>query len=853
MSKSRSLVQNEKHTPPPINHLLVIGIDEYEHLPNLFNAVRDAKAFVEVLCSKYEFDRSLTQTLFNHSATRRNITLALSQYVRKLTDRDNIVIYFSGHGYFERELNEGYWIPSDGELGHTDSYLSNQRIATYLNAIKSNHIFLVVDSCFSGALFKERYTYQPILDEKIPSRWALTSGRMEPVMDGKPGDHSPFADNILFFLKNNQKERFSILQLVENVKQGTAFNAEQIPRGEPLQGVGHKGGVFFFRLKSNEESDWTAAQASNTIDSYQTFIQKYPASTHQEQAKAQLHHLEEIKAWKQVSKENSIKGYQQFVLAFPQSPNLAFAQKRLHVLKEKQAWEIANAQKTPEAFLQFRRDFPNSPNAAKALELINILEEEKLWRKALRRDTIVAYEKYLDKYPMGKYANDAHNFIEYLIKDFENSTGGTLADKDNLPTEEIKAIDPPQERQNPKITINRDARQSNGILTSRAFSWKGIMDQILKIKSFLPNRQRLFLRLIWILGLPFGILLLMNWAVNQFKIFEVLTEGRIEFREDYDNLKEQVDGVEKALNVRGIGLQDSINVLSELGSGKIRGEWERRVKDSSLVGWVDLGKQIDNVRKRYNLLARVRKGLNIQMDKLCKDYHLQVETAGGPDVIVDDLALRMTVEGIKEDFEKICNRVHGMDKAKEECSKKCPLMYTNGSSGTTSDSEEKTTSSITDEDEDDLGDQSGSLTYYGIDLKGEYWKDFKQVIFIGDNCFKALYEKTNKWGIYPREEINGKRYFFSSKNESVAFDEVSKYHNGVVKAIRGNEHYFITNKGRLIEAKVNEGEPKIRFSWVEQEFGSTCPGYGGAVIMGTSDTIYISKSGVYRQTPPCSN
>ena len=356
------------------------------------------------------------------------------------------------------------------------------------------------------------------------------------------------------------------------------------------------------------------------------------------------------------------------------------------------------------------------------------------------------------------------------------------------------------------------------------------------------------------LVLLFGVIyFFMNNKDSISNLFSFFPKENIEFREDYDNLKEQVDGVEKALNVRGIGLQDSINVLSELRSGKIRGEWERRVKDSSLVGWVDLGKQIDNVRKRYNLLASIRNRLNTQMDKLCKDYNKQVETAGGPDVVANDQAARMTVEGFKEDFEKICNRVHGMDKAKEECPKKCPLMYTNGSSGTTSDSEEKTTSSITDEDEDDLDDQSGSLTYYGIDKSDEYWGQFQQVIYLGDNCFKALHEKTNKWGIYPREEINGKRYFFSSKNESVAFDDVSKYHNGVVKAIRGNEHYFITNKGRVIEAKVNEGEPKIRFSWVEQEFGSTCPGYGVAVIMSTSDTIYISKSGVYREIPPCPN
>lgn len=59
------------------NHLLLIGIDEYQYVGRLNNAVRDAQAFEQVLLNKYQFDPKHVRRLFNQDATRPGIAAAL--------------------------------------------------------------------------------------------------------------------------------------------------------------------------------------------------------------------------------------------------------------------------------------------------------------------------------------------------------------------------------------------------------------------------------------------------------------------------------------------------------------------------------------------------------------------------------------------------------------------------------------------------------------------------------------------------------------------------------------------------------------------------------------------------------
>jgi len=60
----------EQENKQRTNHLLIIGIDDYQNgITPLNNAVRDAKMFSEILLKQYQFEAKNVTTLFNENAT----------------------------------------------------------------------------------------------------------------------------------------------------------------------------------------------------------------------------------------------------------------------------------------------------------------------------------------------------------------------------------------------------------------------------------------------------------------------------------------------------------------------------------------------------------------------------------------------------------------------------------------------------------------------------------------------------------------------------------------------------------------------------------------------------------------
>jgi len=77
------------------SYAVVIGINQYQHLPKLSGAVRDGERIQEVLKER-GFE---VKAFFNKKATRQNILEYLRDDLSNLVERDDrVVIYFAGHG-----------------------------------------------------------------------------------------------------------------------------------------------------------------------------------------------------------------------------------------------------------------------------------------------------------------------------------------------------------------------------------------------------------------------------------------------------------------------------------------------------------------------------------------------------------------------------------------------------------------------------------------------------------------------------------------------------------------------------------------------------------------------------------
>lgn len=238
-------------------HALVIGNNNYPNLPTLKTAVNDARTTAEVLKSKYGFRTTLLE-----NATRYEILSALNTLRESLTEDDNLLIYYAGHGELDHNDLQGYWLPVDAESENPANWISNRAISEILNATAARHVMVVADSCYSGAMSRSSIAR---LGKSLPedkrrkwlktmaktrSRTVLTSGGVKPVLDSGGGNHSAFAKAFLQALNSNKGilEGFRIYgQIANQVRQAAArLQIEQVPRYSPIRHAGHAAGEFLF-------------------------------------------------------------------------------------------------------------------------------------------------------------------------------------------------------------------------------------------------------------------------------------------------------------------------------------------------------------------------------------------------------------------------------------------------------------------------------------------------------------------------------------------------------------------------------------------------------------------------------
>ncbi len=94
-------------------------------------AVNDARSLAEILESKYGYSTTL---LLN--VDRYEILKALNGYLKKLTEKDNFLIYYAGHGELDTKNQRGYWLPVDAERDSNVNWIPSYAITDILNNMK---------------------------------------------------------------------------------------------------------------------------------------------------------------------------------------------------------------------------------------------------------------------------------------------------------------------------------------------------------------------------------------------------------------------------------------------------------------------------------------------------------------------------------------------------------------------------------------------------------------------------------------------------------------------------------------------------------------------------------------------
>lgn len=241
-------------------HALIIGNNSYNNFPVLDTAINDAREAEKVLREKYGFS---TRLLID--ANRYEILSVLNELRDQLTEKDNLLIYYAGHGELDQPNTRGHWIPVDADRENSANWISNISITDIINAMTAKHILVVADSCYSGSM---SLASVPRLDEepedvdakiklkwlkvmaKVRSRTVLTSGGLQPVLDQGTGNHSVFANAFLTSLKNNTGilEAYKLYRDVfTEVRQSASkYGVDQQPEYSAIKHGGHEAGEFIF-------------------------------------------------------------------------------------------------------------------------------------------------------------------------------------------------------------------------------------------------------------------------------------------------------------------------------------------------------------------------------------------------------------------------------------------------------------------------------------------------------------------------------------------------------------------------------------------------------------------------------
>jgi hypothetical protein len=139
---------------------VVVGVNTYTNLPHLKYAVKDARAFNDLLL---ENNLSLPENIFlvtDKQANIANLRTVLGTKLKQKAGKDDLVIiYFAGHGATERDSRspdgdgiEKYLLPYDADPNNLyATALPMREISHILNRINSDRLIFIADACYSGA------------------------------------------------------------------------------------------------------------------------------------------------------------------------------------------------------------------------------------------------------------------------------------------------------------------------------------------------------------------------------------------------------------------------------------------------------------------------------------------------------------------------------------------------------------------------------------------------------------------------------------------------------------------------------------------------------------------------------
>lgn len=268
----------------------------------------EVKAIGALLQSDYGF-----QPHYIKNPSKADIKNEIAKWNARVRPNDQVLYFFSTHGYYDATADEGFLVPHNGKLRDTygDTWLSYAELGRRVTKCRSKHVLLALDACYSGA-FGDRFKGEPggtpweadadCADQveralAYPTRLYFTSGSKEQRTPAR----SLFARRWLTALRQGQEKGVVRMRDLRY-----HMGSIETPKPEDGSFTGHGDGGFVFvhrsacqgrgAVSSNTDGGevqlWAQAQQLNTVEAYAFYLQMYPNGRYRAQAQAKINQFE---------------------------------------------------------------------------------------------------------------------------------------------------------------------------------------------------------------------------------------------------------------------------------------------------------------------------------------------------------------------------------------------------------------------------------------------------------------------------------------------------------------------------------------------------------------------------------
>jgi len=152
-------------------YALLIGVEKFQDMEDFPEDKIDdgVIAMQDLLLSSKNWKKENIKILLNENATKENIHDSIVNWLDgKETEKDVVLYYFTGHSLkmplLKRNKGNAYSFPYDiKDFDYSEDKITDIELDSWLDELESNHLTIILDTCYSGRMVSLRQDNRVIL------------------------------------------------------------------------------------------------------------------------------------------------------------------------------------------------------------------------------------------------------------------------------------------------------------------------------------------------------------------------------------------------------------------------------------------------------------------------------------------------------------------------------------------------------------------------------------------------------------------------------------------------------------------------------------------------------------------